>query len=50
METECAIETKHSLMSLVTPANYAVEIELPDAVYREFRETCDKKPVIVGFD
>ena len=37
LETECAIEGKQYVMSMVTPEDYTVEIELPDIVYTEFR-------------
>ena len=56
MSTECAVDNKVADMLLVTLNDYAVEVDLPDQIYRDFREKNDekaredKKPLIVMFE
>jgi hypothetical protein len=56
MSTECAVDNKVADMLLVTLNDYAVEVDLPDQIYRDFRAKNDekaredKKPLIVMFE
>ena len=56
MALSCVVETKLADLEVVMPQHYAVEIDLPDKIYQNFKTKYSKElarlnlPVIVGFE